>query len=183
MGTIIAVEYVSLDGVMEDPAWSMPYFNEELQRFQYDNLFAADALLLGRVTYDGFRAAWPPMSDEKGFADRMNGMPKYVATRGAGRPEWNATFLAGGLAEAVAGLKASGPTASAPTLLVNGSGDLVNQLAAAGLIDEYRLMVYPVVAGAGKRLFDERAAGVKLALAGSWTTASGVAVLTYRPAR
>lgn len=176
MGTIIAVEYLSLDGVMENPAWSGPYFNEELQRFQYDNLFAADALLLGRVTYDGFKSAWPSMSDEKGFADRMNGMPKYVATRGGGVPEWNATFLAGDLVEAVAGLKAAGQT-----LLVNGSGDLLNQLAAAGLIDEYRLMVYPVVVGAGKRLFDERAAGVKLTPAGSWTSASGVAVLTYRP--
>jgi hypothetical protein len=66
MGTIVAVEYVSLDGVMESPAWSMPYFNEELQQFQYDNLFGADALLLGRVTYDGFRTSWPSMSDEKG---------------------------------------------------------------------------------------------------------------------
>jgi dihydrofolate reductase len=118
------------------------------------------------------------MSDEKGFADRMNGMPKYVATRGAGTPEWNATFLASGLAAAVTELKATDQT-----LLVNGSGDLVNQLAAAGLIDEYRLMIYPVIVGAGQRLFDERAAGVKLTQAGSWTSASGVTVLTYQPAR
>lgn len=178
MGTIIAVEYVSLDGVMENPAWSGPYFNEELQQFQYDNLFGADALLLGRVTYDGFRAAWPSMSDEKGFADRMNGMPKYVATRAGGVPEWNATFLEGDLAQAVAKLKAADQT-----LLVNGSCDLVNQLAAAGLIDEYRLMVYPVVAGTGKQLFDQRAAGLALTLTGSWTSKSGVAVLTYAPAR
>jgi len=122
------------------------------------------------------RSAWPSMSDEKGFADRVNGMPKYVATRGGGVPEWNATFLAGDLVQAVTELKAA-----EQTLLVNGSGDLVNQLAAAGLIDEYRFMVYPVVAGAGKRLFDQRAAGVKLTPAGSWTSASGVAVLTYQP--
>lgn len=178
MGKIVAVEYLSLDGVMENPAWSGPYFGEDLQQFQYDNLFAADALLLGRVTYDGFRSAWPSMSDEKGFADRMNGMPKYVATRGGSAPEWNATFLAGDLVQAVTELKAA-----EQTLLVNGSGDLVNQLAAAGLIDEYRFMVYPVVAGAGRQLFDQRAAGVKLSLAGSWTSASGVAVLTYQPAR
>jgi dihydrofolate reductase len=106
----------------------------------------------------------------------MNGMPKYIATRGTGTPEWNATFLTGDLAEAVAGLKATGQA-----LLLNGRGDLVNQLAAAGLIDEYRLMVYPVVVGAGKRLFDQRAAGVKLTPAGRWTSASGVAVLTYQP--
>ena len=80
MGKIVAVEYVSLDGVMEEPAWSGPYFNEELQRFQYENLFGSDALLLGRVTYEGFKSAWPAMSDEAGFADRMNGLPKYVAT-------------------------------------------------------------------------------------------------------
>jgi dihydrofolate reductase len=178
MGTIVAVEYMSLDGVMENPAWSMPYFNEELQQFQYDNLFGADALLLGRVTYDGFRAAWPSMSDEKGFADRMNGMPKYVATRAGGAPEWNAAFLAGDLIQAVTRLKAT-----EPALLINGSSDLVNQLAAAGLIDEYRLMVYPVIAGAGKQLFDQRAAGVALTLTGSWTSKSGVAVLTYAPAR
>ena len=154
MGTIVAVEYLTLDGVMEAPSWSAPYFNEELQGFQYDNLFAADALLLGRVTYDGFKAAWPSMSDEKSFAERMNGMTKYVATRAGGAPEWNATFLEGDLVQAVTGLKATGQA-----LLVNGSGDLVNQLAAAGLIDEYRLMVYPVVAGAGRHLFDQRAAG------------------------
>ncbi len=178
MGTIVAVEYLALDGVMEAPAWSFPYFNEELQQFQYDNLFAADALLLGRVTYDGFKAAWPSMTDEKGFADRMNGMPKYVATRAGGAPEWNATFLAGDLVQAVTGLKATDQA-----LLVNGSADLVNQLAAAGLIDEYRLMIYPVVAGAGRLLFDQRAADLPLTLAGSWTSKSGVAVLTYRPAR
>jgi len=178
MGTIVAVEYVSLDGVMESPAWSMPYFNEELQQFQYDNLFGADALLLGRVTYDGFRTSWPSMSDEKGFADRMNGMPKYVATRAGGAPEWNATFLEGDLVQAVTRLKATDQT-----LLINGSCDLVNQLAAAGLIDEYRLMVYPVVAGAGKQLFDQRAAGVALTLTGSWNSKSGVAVLTYVPTR
>jgi dihydrofolate reductase len=178
MGTIVAVEYLALDGVMESPGWSGPYFNEELQGFQYDNLFAADALLLGRLTYDGFRAAWPSMSDEKGFADRMNGMPKYVATRAEGVPEWNATFLEGDLVQAVTRLKETDQR-----LLINGSGDLVNQLAAAGLIDEYRFMVFPVVVGSGQQLFDERAAGVTLALAGSWTSTSGVAVLTYQPAR
>ena len=81
MGKIVAVEYVSLDGVMEEPAWSGPYFNEELQHFQYENLFESDALLLGRVTYEGFKSAWPAMSDEAGFADRMNGLPKYSPRR------------------------------------------------------------------------------------------------------
>ena len=93
-------------------------------------------------------------------------------------PEWNATFLEGDLVQAVTQLKATGQA-----LLVNGSGDLVNQLAAAGLIDEYRFMVYPVVVGAGKQLFDQRSAGLALTPTGSWTSASGVAVLTYQPAR
>src|SRR3954451_25433521 len=94
MGTIVVVEYLTLDGVMEEPRWSGPYFNEELQNFQLDNLMNADALLLGRVTYEGFKAAWPSMGDDAaGFGKKMNEMPKYVATRTLTTPEWNATFL------------------------------------------------------------------------------------------
>jgi dihydrofolate reductase len=175
MGSIVAVEYVSIDGVMEAPAWSGPYFNDELQRFQYDNLFGADALLLGRVTYDGFREAWPTMTDEQGFADRMNGITKYVATRGDAKPEWNAKFLDGDLVEAVTAMQAT-----EQNLLINGSADLVNQLAAANLIDEYRLMVFPVVVGSGKPLFDERAADRSFTVSRSWTTETGVVVTTYQ---
>ena len=121
---------------MEAPSWSAPYFNEELQGFQYDNLFALTRCCSAGLPYDGFKAAWPSMSDEKGFAERMNGMTKYVATRAGRAPEWNATFLEGDLVQAVTRLKATGQA-----LLVNGSGDLVNQLAAAGLVDEYRFMI------------------------------------------
>jgi dihydrofolate reductase len=91
MSKIVAVEYLSLDGVMEEPGWSGPYFNDEVQQFQYNNLFSSDALLLGRATYEGFKSAWPSMSDEQGFADRMNSMPKYVATTTLAEGEWNAT--------------------------------------------------------------------------------------------
>jgi dihydrofolate reductase len=176
MGKIVAVEYVTLDGVMESPAWSGPYFNEEVQRFQYDNLFEADALLLGRVTYEGFKAAWPDMTDEQGFAVRMNTLPKYVATRTLTEPGWNTSFLRGDLAGAVARVKETGQN-----LLINGSASLVNQLTSHDLIDEYRLMIHPVLVGAGKRLFDgsERA----LTLTSSRTTTSGVAILTYVSAR
>ncbi|MGA7419787.1 MAG: dihydrofolate reductase family protein [Acidimicrobiales bacterium] len=177
MGTIIAVEYVSLDGVMEEPRWSGPYFNEELQNFQYENLFGSDALLLGRVTYEGFKAAWPSMTDAAGFGDRMNGLPKYVATTTLVEPEWNASFIEGDVAESVAGLKSEDQT-----LLINGSAQLVNYLGAHGLIDEYRLMIYPVLVGEGKRLFDDSGPKGALTLVDSRTTESGVAVLHYVPA-
>jgi dihydrofolate reductase len=105
MSTVVAVEYLSLDGVMENPAWSAPYFNDEVEQFQYDNLFGSSALLLGRVTYEGFKSAWPSMSDERGFADRMNSLPKYVATTTLTEGEWNATLLSGDVVEEVAHLK------------------------------------------------------------------------------
>jgi len=177
MGKIVAVEYVSLDGVMEEPAWSGPYFNEELQRFQYENLFESDALLLGRVTYEGFKSAWPAMSDEAGFADRMNGLPKYVATTTLVEPEWNASFIEGDVAQAVARLKSGDDT-----LLINGSARLVNDLGRHGLIDEYRLMIYPVLVGGGKHLFDQSGLVGALTLKDSRSTESGVAILTYVPA-
>ena len=88
MRRIVAAEYVSLDGVMEEPAWTGPYFNEELGKAQLDLLFASDALLLGRVTYEGFAAAWPSMTDEQGFADRMNGLPKFVVSTTLNEAEW-----------------------------------------------------------------------------------------------
>jgi dihydrofolate reductase len=175
MGALIAVEYTSVDGVMAEPGWSGPYFNDEVAQFQYDNLFGADALLLGRVTYEGFKAAWPAMEgDEQGFGVRMNTMPKYVATTTLTEPEWNATFLAGDVAEAVAQLKQSDRR-----LLLNGSADLFNYLSGKGLIDEYRIMIFPVIVGAGKRLFAEGSSAPQLALTKSQITTSGVAILTY----
>ncbi|MEA9983991.1 dihydrofolate reductase family protein [Subtercola sp. RTI3] len=179
MTRIVAVEYLSLDGVMEEPGWSGPYFNDEVATFQMNNLFGADALLLGRVTYDGFRAAWPSMEgDEAGFGERMNSLPKYVATTSTSQPEWNATFLRGDIAEAVAALKATADD----TLLLNGSADLFRLLSAHNLIDEYRFMIYPVVVGLGKRLFADGAVPIDLKLTSSLITQSGVAILTYVPA-
>jgi dihydrofolate reductase len=177
MGKVFAVEYVTLDGVFEEPAWSGPYFNDELGGWQDRNLQEADALLLGRRTYEGFKAAWPQMEAETGdFGKRMNGMPKYVATTTLTEPEWNATFLTGELATAVAELK-KGPQA----LLINGSASVVNYLTRHNLIDEYRIMIYPVVVGEGRKLWDE---GTKVALrhTGTWTTTTGVEVVTYVPA-
>ena len=177
MGKVVAVEYTTLDGVFEEPAWSGPYFNDELGSWQFRNLAEADALLLGRKTYEGFKAAWPQMEAETGhFGVKMNSMPKHVATTTLTEPEWNATFLTGSVEDAVAELKA-GPEA----LFIHGSADLVNHLTRHNLIDEYRVMIYPVVLGEGRKLWD---AGTKIALkhTDSWTTATGVEVVTYVPA-
>ncbi|MDI6098122.1 dihydrofolate reductase family protein [Actinoplanes sp. NEAU-A12] len=177
MGKIMAVEYVTLDGVFEEPVWSGPYFNEELGAWQAANLREADALLLGRKTYEGFKAAWPQMEAETGeFGAKMNGMPKHVATTTLTEPEWNATFLQGEVAGAVAKLKTE-----PGNLLINGSASLVNELTRHNLIDEYRIMIYPVVAGEGRKLWEP---GTKIALthAGSWKSATGVEVINYVPA-
>jgi dihydrofolate reductase len=177
VGKIVAVEYVTLDGVFENPAWSGPYFNEQLQKWQWDNLMAADVMLLGRKTYEGFKDSWPKMEEETGdFGRKMNGMPKRVATTTLTEPEWNASFISGDVAAAVRELK-DGPE----SVLINGSADLVNYLAKHKLIDEYRIMVFPVVVGAGRKLWDE-GTEAKLTLADSFVTKSGVAVLTYVPA-
>ena len=177
MGKIIAVEYVTLDGVFEEPAWSGPYFNDELGSWQNNNLMEADALLLGRRTYEGFKAAWPQMEEATGdFGKKMNAMGKYVATTTLTEPEWNAQFLQGDVVKAVTGLKTD-----PGSLLINGSASLVNLLTRHNLIDEYRIMVYPVVVGEGRKLWDE-GTKVALKLSSTFTTTTGVEVLTYLPA-
>ncbi|GAA0537191.1 dihydrofolate reductase family protein [Paractinoplanes ferrugineus] len=177
MGKVVAVEYVTLDGVFEEPAWSGPYFNAELANWQAGNLREADALLLGRKTYEGFKAAWPQMEAETGeFGEKMNSMPKHVATTTLVTPEWNATFIAGEVSDTVAKLRAE-----TGSLLINGSASLVNYLTKHNLIDEYRIMIFPVVQGEGRKLWDD-GTKIALSLADSWKTASGVEVVTYVPA-
>ena len=167
--------YVSLDGVVENPAWTGPFWNDELAKLQQDYLFASDALVLGRVTYEGFAAAWPSMVESTGdFGVKMNAMPKHVASRTLREAEWNATILEGQLGPAVTALKEG----DGGDLLIYGSGDVVDQLTGEGLIDEYRLMVHPVLVGTGKKLF-EHAGETSLRLADTVTTETGVAVLTY----
>ncbi|MGY3089841.1 dihydrofolate reductase [Hymenobacter sp. UYAg731] len=174
MSKVIAAEYLTLDGVMENPAWTAPYFNDELGEFQSELMTSSDALLLGRVTYEAFAAAWPQMPDAPG-ADRMNGMPKYVASRTLQTAGWNASIIGGDVPAAVARLKQE----PGQNLLIYGSGQLVECLRQHGLIDEYRLMVFPVVLGSGKRLFAEAPTNFKLV--SSHTTSTGVLVLTYKP--
>jgi dihydrofolate reductase len=170
--------YVSLDGVVEGAAWTVPYWNDEIAGIQQDYLFSSDALLLGRVTYEGFAASWPHMEEAtKDFGVKMNTMPKHVASRTLREAEWNATIIEGELADAVADLKDS----DGDDLLIYGSGDLVDELSSLGLIDEYRLMVYPVLVGTGKKIFNGNVE-LKLDLKESTMTRTGIAVLTYSKA-
>ncbi len=180
MRKVIASEFVSLDGVMEDPSWTFQFMDEDRDAFKFDELSAADALLLGRVTYEGFAAAWPQMAEQTGeYGAWMNGYPKHVVSTTLEEPlEWNATLIKGDIAEGVAALKEQ----PGKDILVFGSADLVNTLAQHDLIDEYRLMVFPVVVGKGKRLFREGLDMKAMRLVDTTIFDSGTIVLTYRPA-
>jgi dihydrofolate reductase len=171
--------YVSLDGVVDDPSWTGPFWNDQLSDMQAEYLYSSDALVLGRVTYEGFAAAWPSMEESTGdFGKKMNSMPKHVASRTLQEADWNATIMQGDVASAVAQLKEG----DGGDLLIYGSGALVDELTRRRLIDEYRLMVHPVLVGSGKKLFETIAETVPLELEDVRTTDTGVAVITYTPA-
>src|SRR5438105_4201 len=154
MRRVVVTEYVSLDGVFDEPGqWSFPFWNDEAFTFKRDELFASDAQLLGRRTYEGFAQAWPTMSDEVGFADRMNTMPKYVVSTTLENPAWNNTrVIRGNVPAEVAKLKQE----PGQDILVAGSGQLLRTLMEHDLVDEYRLMVHPIVLGSGNSLFQHR---------------------------
>jgi dihydrofolate reductase len=182
MGKLVVTEFVTLDGVMEDPGgaenferggWAFQFERgEEGDKFKFDELQASEAQLLGRVTYEGFAAAWPAREGE--FAEKMNAMPKFVFSATLENPEWNnTTVLDGDLAKEVGKLKKR----FSGDILVAGSAQLVRSLLARDLVDELRLMVFPVVLGAGKRLFADDAATTSLRLVETKQTGS-VAILT-----
>jgi dihydrofolate reductase len=185
MGKIIVTEFVSLDGVMEDPGgsegtrhggWSFEIDRgDEGGKFKLDETMASESLLLGRVTYEGFAEAWPTRDGE--FADKFNGMPKYVVSSTLEEPEWtNTTVLRGDVVDEVAKLKGD----VEGEIVVHGSARLAQTLLEHDLVDEVRLMVYPVVLGSGKRLFGE--GGKKpLRLVESRVVGDGVAILVYQP--
>jgi len=188
MGRIVVTEFISLDGVIEAPGGGEEYahggWTFEIERgpegdqFKLDELVEAEAQLLGRRTYEGFAAAWPQMNDEAGFAEKMNGMPKYVVSSTLENAEWeNSTVLSGDLAEEIAKLKQDVDG----VILVAGSAQLVQGLLEHDLIDELRLMVFPVVLGSGKRLFGPSAGKKPLQLTESRTVGDGIAILTYAP--
>jgi dihydrofolate reductase len=187
MGRIVVTEFVSLDGVMEDPGgaenfkhggWSFEIARgAEGDKFKLDEAFASEALLLGRVTYEGFAAAWPSREGE--FADKFNSMPKYVVSSTLDEPEWNnSTVLKGDVGEEVGKLRHE----QDGEIVVHGSAQLVQTLVENDLVDEFRLMVYPVVLGSGKRLFGETSDKKPLRLVESKVVGDGVAILIYEPA-
>jgi dihydrofolate reductase len=186
MGKIVVTEFVSLDGVMEDPGgaedfahggWTFEFSRgEEGDKFKLDELVEAEAQLLGRATYEGFAAAWPTMEDPVGFADKMNSMPKYVFSSTLEEASWNnSTILSGDFATEIAKLKQEVDG----VILVAGSAQLVQGLVANDLIDELRLMVFPVLLGSGKRLFASHPDKKVLRLTDSTTVGDGIAILTY----
>jgi dihydrofolate reductase len=187
MRKLIVSEFLSLDGVMEDPGgsegskhggWSFKFNDPEGMRFKLEEVMVCDAMLLGRVTYEGFAAAWPSMKDEVGFAEKMNGMAKLVVSSTLAEAIWsNSSVIDGDLREAVQALKSK----DGGDVLVAGSATLVRWLLAEGLIDELRLMVHPIVLGSGKRLFGELDEPAAFELAQTQLLASGSVILTYRP--
>jgi dihydrofolate reductase len=181
MRKLVVTEYVSLDGVFEEPGqWSGPFFDDEAGKFKFDELFETDVQLLGRVTYEGFAAAWPTFADEVGFADRMNGMPKYVVSTTLEKAEWNnSRIIRGNVPEEVTKLKQE----DGGNILVAGSGRLVETLLAHGFVDEFRFMVHPIILGQSKRLFRDGIDQTVMNLVATKPLASGVVILTYAPKR
>jgi dihydrofolate reductase len=173
MGRIVAVEYLTLDGVFENPAWTQPYFDDAVASFQAETMQWADALLLGRVTYDGMSQAWPAQGNDPATGgDIMNSIGKYVPTSTLTEPTWNAPFLSGDVVDAVTELKAG-----SENLVVYGSGQLTETLRAAGLIDEYRLLIGPIVLGEGRKLFTGTTSN-QFTVTNSRTAPSGMVLLT-----
>jgi dihydrofolate reductase len=185
MGRIVVTEFVSLDGVMEDPGgaedfkhggWSFEIpRGDEGDKFKLDETMDSEALLLGRVTYEGFADAWPSRSGD--FAEKFNNMPKYVVSSTLDDPGWtNSTVLDADLEEAVSEVKEKHDG----DVVVHGSAQLVQELLDRDLVDELRLMVFPVVLGSGKRLFGETSDKKRLRLADSKTVGEGVSILVYQ---
>jgi dihydrofolate reductase len=178
---LVATEYLSLDGVFEEPGqWSFPFFNDEAGQFKWSELQASDALLLGRKTYEGFAAAWPTMTDTGEFGEKMNRMTKYVVSSTLDKVEWTGSRLVkGDVAAEVRKLKKE----PGHDLLLSGSAQLFNALMKENLIDRYRFMLHPIVLGKGKRLFADGVDKRTLDFAEIKRFSSGIVILEYGPAK
>jgi dihydrofolate reductase len=177
MRNIVVTEFMTLDGIMEAPAWTAPYWNDEIARFKGEETSASDALLLGRVTYQGFAAAWPQSKDEG--APYFNNVRKYVVSTTLDSVEWNNSMLINdNIVAEITKLKQQ----DGQDITVHGSATLVQTLIQHDLVDRYRLLIYPVIVGEGKRLFHEGTMAT-LNLVKTQSFSSGVAALIYEPER
>ncbi len=187
MRKIIISEFITLDGVIEAPGgekghphsgWSAEFLSEEYLKYKLDEIFDAGALLLGRVTYEGFAKAWPGRKDEMGFAERMNSLPKYVVSKNLQKAEWNnSTIIKGNIVNEILKLKQQ----PGGDILVAGSGTLAHTLLKHGLADEVRLMMHPVTVGGGMRLFRDGLDKKNFKLKDVKTFTNGTVVLVYEP--
>ncbi len=193
MGDIIVSEFMSLDGVVQAPGgpdedrsggfehggWVFQFERGEDDEFKLNEVLESDALLLGRTTYDIFAAYWPNVDSDDPMAAKLNSMPKYVASRSLKDVEWNnSTLIEGNVPDEISALKRE----VAGDILVYGSAQLVHTLMEHDLVDEYRLMTFPIVLGSGKRLFGETSDTTTLQLVDTKTVGSGIVILTYQPA-
>ncbi|MFN8445862.1 MAG: dihydrofolate reductase family protein [Caldilineaceae bacterium] len=179
MRKIIVTEFLSLDGVMENPMWTFKYWNDETAKFKAEETTANDVLLLGRVTYEGFAAAWPQRTDEASGGKYFNSVRKYVVSNTLDKAEWNnSQIIRGDILQEITKLKQQ----DGENLVVHGSGTLAQWLMQHDLVDGYRLLVYPLVLGQGKRLFGE-GIPANLQLVEARPFSSGVVGLIYEPAR
>jgi dihydrofolate reductase len=176
---LIVSEFVSLDGVIENPMWTFPYWNEEVADFKYKELFSTDNLLLGRVTYDGFAQAWPERKGSDDYAYRINTMSKYVVSSTLTELLWeNSIQIKDNVIEQIKRLKEE----PGQDILIFGSGALYNSLIPYGLIDRYHLIVYPLTIGTGQKLFNE-GIKAKLKLIETQPFSSGAAAMVYETER
>lgn len=179
MRKLIVTEFISLDGVIENPMWTLKYWNDEIANFKAEETSANEALLLGRVTYEGFAEAWPKRTDEASGGVYFNSTRKYVVSTTLDKVEWNnSTLIKGDVVAEITKLKAQ----DGPNLVVHGSGKLIQTLMQHDLVDEYRLLVYPLVLGSGQRLF-EAGTTATLKLVETRAFSSGVVALIYAPER
>jgi dihydrofolate reductase len=170
---------MSLDGVIEDPQWTFKYWGDDIAQFKFNELFAHDDQLLGRVTYEGFAQAWPGRTDEQGYADRFNSMPKHVVSTTLTNPIWtNSRVISANVVDEIRKLRQQ----PGQDILVFGSDTLVQTLVQNDLVDRYNLLVYPVMLGKGKRLFLDGATAT-LNLVSQQCFASGVVAVVYETAR
>jgi dihydrofolate reductase len=190
MGRLVITEFMSLDGVIEDPGgseehkhggWSFEISRgDEGDKFKLDETMGSEALLLGRVTYEGFAEAWPQRNDPQGFADKFNSMPKYVVSSTLKDPDWtNSTVIDGG-GDVIGAVKKLKDDLDGD-IVVHGSAQLARSLLENDLVDEVRLMVFPVVLGGGKRLFEDNGEKKPMKLSRSETVGDGVEIMVYEP--